>query len=171
MLQLFIDLILPSFPIHAFPTGIEPYRPPQSIKDSQISKITCCDDTFAALSSNGEVFTFSAPSLDTNPGEGRAFKPQRVWALRKKFSAVRVSFSCLLALPSFLVSQLLPGRCSWFGWLHYHLHGVGACFRPHKEYEEPERENVQIRAGAVYSAGYAGLRQQYRGVWGVEDRL
>ena len=88
---------LPSFPIHAFPTGIEPYRPPHSIKDSQISKITCCDDAFAALSSNGEVFTFSAPSStsDTNPGEGRAFKPQRVWALRKKFSAVKVSlFVC-----------------------------------------------------------------------------
>jgi hypothetical protein len=96
-------LILPSFPIHAFPTGIEPYRPPHSIKDSQISKITCCDDTFAALSSNGEVFTFSAPSStsDTNPGEGRAFKPQRVWALRKKFSAVKVSLFCCRVLSSF----------------------------------------------------------------------
>jgi hypothetical protein len=102
-LRPFIDLILPSFPIHAFPTGIEPYRPPQSIKDSQISKITCCDDTFAALSSNGEVFTFSAPSSDTNPGEGRAFKPQRVWALRKKSSAVKVSpYLLVLSSSSFL---------------------------------------------------------------------
>ncbi|KDR81018.1 hypothetical protein GALMADRAFT_241641 [Galerina marginata CBS 339.88] len=80
-----------SFPMHAFPTGIEPYRPPQSVKDSCISKVTCCDDTFAALSSNGEVFTFSPPSssTDTAPGEGKGFKPQRVWALRKKFSAVK----------------------------------------------------------------------------------
>ncbi|KAF8885070.1 hypothetical protein CPB84DRAFT_141917 [Gymnopilus junonius] len=80
-----------SFPVHAFPTGIEPYRPPQSIKDSCISKVTCCDDTFAALSSNGEVFTFSSPNVnpDLTTGEGRGFKPQRVWALRKKFSAVK----------------------------------------------------------------------------------
>lgn len=97
--------LLPSFPIHAFPTGIEPYRPPQSIRDSQISKIICCDDSFAALSSNGEVFTFSAPSsgLDSTSGEARAFKPQRVWALRKKFSAVKVSFLLLTLSPfSFL---------------------------------------------------------------------
>ncbi|KAF8959590.1 hypothetical protein BDZ97DRAFT_1666960 [Flammula alnicola] len=80
-----------SFPMHAFPSGIEPYRPPQSIKDSRISKVTCCEDTFAALSLNGEVFTFSAPkpNADSIPGEGRAFTPQRVWALRKKFSAVK----------------------------------------------------------------------------------
>jgi len=85
-----------SFPMQAFPSGIQPYRPPQSIKDACISKITCCDETFSALSSNGEVFTFSAaPSsnADTSSADGRAavtvFKPQRVWALRKKFSAVK----------------------------------------------------------------------------------
>ncbi|KAF8174215.1 hypothetical protein BJ912DRAFT_1147572 [Pholiota molesta] len=80
-----------SFPMHAFPSGIEPYRPPQSIRDSLISKVTCCDDTFAALSLNGEVFTFSPPKStgDNFSREGRAFAPQRVWALRKKFSAVK----------------------------------------------------------------------------------
>ena len=79
------------FPVHAFPTGIEPYRPPQSIKDSCISKIVCCDETFAALSSNGEVFTFSSPNTTPDgTGDGKGFKPQRVWALRKKFSAVKV---------------------------------------------------------------------------------
>ncbi|KAF5316733.1 hypothetical protein D9619_006824 [Psilocybe cf. subviscida] len=81
-----------TFPLHAFPSGIEPYRPPQSIKDSLISKVTCCDETFAALSLNGEVFTFAAPKAASefaNSGEGRSFAPQRVWALRKKFSAVK----------------------------------------------------------------------------------
>lgn len=81
--------------MHSFPTTIQPYRPPQSVKDA-IIKLTSCDETFAALSSNGEVFTFSAspaPNLDSSTGDGRTAgsvsKPQRVWALRKKFSAVR----------------------------------------------------------------------------------
>ncbi|PPR01555.1 hypothetical protein CVT24_005881 [Panaeolus cyanescens] len=82
-----------SFPMHAFPTGIQPYRPPQSIKDAGISKVTCCNDSFAALSFNGEVFTFSAPVTSPEGAydsrTGPLFKPQRVWALRKKFSAVR----------------------------------------------------------------------------------
>lgn len=90
--------------MHAFPSGIQPYRPPQSIKDSHISKITSCDETIAALSSNGEVFTFSAPppnqstsshtesssvELQNRNTKPAAFKPQRVWALRKKFSSVK----------------------------------------------------------------------------------
>ena len=92
--------------MHAFPTGIQPYRPPQSVKDSHISKITSCDETIAALSSNGEVFTFSAPPLPPNQSTSShaesssvelqnrntrpvTFKPQRVWALRKKFSSVK----------------------------------------------------------------------------------
>ena len=94
--------------MHAFPSGIQPYRPPQSVKDSHISKITSCDETIAALSSNGEVFTFSAPPPPPPPNQSTsshmesssvdlqnrnakpaAFKPQRVWALRKKFSSVK----------------------------------------------------------------------------------
>ena len=89
--------------MHAFPSGIQPYRPPQSVKDSHISKITSCDETIAALSSNGEVFTFSAPPIQSTSSHTEsssvelqnrntkpaAFKPQRVWALRKKFSSVK----------------------------------------------------------------------------------
>ncbi|KAF8810432.1 hypothetical protein BYT27DRAFT_7186506 [Phlegmacium glaucopus] len=89
-----------NFPMHAFPSGIQPYRPPQSVKDSHISKITSCDETIAALSSNGEVFTFSAPPTSSHTDNGlveaqnrntktSTFKPQRVWALRKKFSSVK----------------------------------------------------------------------------------
>ena len=89
--------------MHAFPSGIQPYRPPQSVKDSHISKITSCDETIAALSSNGEVFTFSAPPPNQstsshaesssvelqNRNTKPVLKPQRVWALRKKFSSVK----------------------------------------------------------------------------------
>ncbi|KAJ6490578.1 hypothetical protein C8R47DRAFT_1319740 [Mycena vitilis] len=82
------------FPIHAFPSEIQPYRPPQAMKfkDAHIAKITSSEDAFAALSSNGELFTFSVPDpseADANAGRGLGFKPQRVWALRKQFSAVR----------------------------------------------------------------------------------
>jgi len=80
--------------MHSFPANIQPYRPPQSIKDAHIVKITSCEEIFAALSSNGEVFTFSANSSsdiaipDVKP-VGPVFKPQKAWALRKKFSAVK----------------------------------------------------------------------------------
>ncbi|KAJ7709467.1 hypothetical protein B0H17DRAFT_1028081 [Mycena rosella] len=82
------------FPTHAFPSEIRPSRPPQAmkLKDAHIAKITSCEDTFAALSSNGELFTFPVPDpseADANAGRGLGFKPQRVWALRKQFSAVR----------------------------------------------------------------------------------
>jgi hypothetical protein len=100
-----IHIMLPSFPTQDFPSEIQPYRPPQAIKDAHMSKITSCDDVFAALSSNGEVFSFSVPNLgstmeglssslpssESRVGGGALFKPQRVWALRKKFSAVKVS--------------------------------------------------------------------------------
>lgn len=83
-----------SFPGHAFPPEMQPYRPPEAIQDAKITKITSCEDTFAALSFNGELFTFSVPSITEGDGasgkERPSFKPQRVWALRKKFSAVKV---------------------------------------------------------------------------------
>lgn len=73
---------------------MQPYRPPQAIQDAKIAKITSCDDLFAALSFNGELFTFSVPSVTEIDGSSTKdrvlFKPQRVWALRKKFSAVKV---------------------------------------------------------------------------------
>ncbi|OJA20708.1 hypothetical protein AZE42_06915 [Rhizopogon vesiculosus] len=80
-----------SFPTQRFPSEISVYRPPQAVKGPVITKLTSCDDTIAALSSNGEVFTFTSQS----DGEGdsakssSAFKPQRIWALRRQFSAVQ----------------------------------------------------------------------------------
>ncbi|KAI0714213.1 hypothetical protein C8T65DRAFT_573631 [Cerioporus squamosus] len=85
------------FPPYAFPSETIPYRPPQAKSKSGISieidKITSCEDTFAALSSTGELFTFSLPSppeSGTSASKSRFnVQPQRVWALRKQFSAVR----------------------------------------------------------------------------------
>ncbi|KAF7985816.1 hypothetical protein HWV62_474 [Athelia sp. TMB] len=81
-----------SFPVHSFPSEMHVYHPPQAIRNTNIAKITSCDETFAALSSNGEVFTFTVPSLsETHTHDSRpiSIKPQRVWALRKQFSGVR----------------------------------------------------------------------------------
>ncbi|KAI0924161.1 hypothetical protein AcW1_006352 [Taiwanofungus camphoratus] len=82
-----------NFPAHSFPSEMAVYRPPQATNNASIEKITSCENTFAALSSNGELFTFTLPA----PSEAGASSsrpravivPQRVWALRKKFSAVR----------------------------------------------------------------------------------
>jgi inhibitor of Bruton tyrosine kinase len=92
-----------SFPMHAFPSEVIPYRPPQSIKRPTITKITCCENTFAALSELGDVFTFTVDANSSEPqssgkdkdNKWTTIKPQRVWALRKQMSAVVVSLhSC-----------------------------------------------------------------------------
>ncbi|ORY24955.1 hypothetical protein BCR39DRAFT_545340 [Naematelia encephala] len=71
-----------------------PFRPPQSTLKPMIRKVTSCGNTFAALSSIGDVFTFTLP----NPAEDVSkeakdrhvtVKPQLVWALRKRFTAVK----------------------------------------------------------------------------------
>ncbi len=87
-----------SFPPYAFPSEAIPYRPPQAKGKSglsiEIDKITSCEDSFAALSSTGELFMFTLPSppeSGTSASKSRFnVQPQRVWALRKQFSAVRV---------------------------------------------------------------------------------
>ncbi|KAF8839385.1 hypothetical protein BDN67DRAFT_905719 [Paxillus ammoniavirescens] len=89
-----------NFPAHAFPSDISAvYRPPQAMRGPAITKLASCDDSFAALSSNGEVFTFYSPVLTEGEGntpgggvvgsKGHLIKPQRAWALRKQFSSVR----------------------------------------------------------------------------------
>ncbi|KAI0630756.1 hypothetical protein C8Q77DRAFT_224911 [Trametes polyzona] len=84
-----------NFPAYSFPSEFVAYRPPQAAvrNSASIDKITSCEDTFAALSSSGEVFTFSLPSppeAGASASKSRfVVQPQRVWALRKQFSAVR----------------------------------------------------------------------------------
>ncbi|KAI0642387.1 hypothetical protein C8Q79DRAFT_250744 [Trametes meyenii] len=84
-----------NFPAYSFPSEFVAYRPPQAANrnSASIDKVTSCEDTFAALSSSGEVFTFTLPpppEAGTNSAKSRfVVQPQRVWALRKQFSAVR----------------------------------------------------------------------------------
>ncbi|PFH48643.1 hypothetical protein AMATHDRAFT_5613 [Amanita thiersii Skay4041] len=97
-----------NFPIQTFPSKIQPYRPPQALRDADIAKVTACDDVFAAASVNGEVFVFVMPDVGgavdasgtksgsgggggggSNGGRMTLVRPQRAWALKKKFSAVR----------------------------------------------------------------------------------
>ncbi|WWC69338.1 uncharacterized protein I206_103276 [Kwoniella pini CBS 10737] len=71
-----------------------PFRPPQATLKPMIKKVTSCGTSFAALSSIGDVFTFSLPNpLDELPKDARGghvnVKPQMIWALRKSFTAVQ----------------------------------------------------------------------------------
>ncbi|OCF55793.1 hypothetical protein L486_06545 [Kwoniella mangroviensis CBS 10435] len=71
-----------------------PFRPPQATLKPMIKKVTSCGTSFAALSSIGDVFTFSLPNpLDDLPKDARgghvSVKPQMIWALRKSFTAVQ----------------------------------------------------------------------------------
>ena len=92
----FVTLTSHSFPAYSFPSEFVAYRPPQAASrhNASIEKIVSCEDTFAALSSSGELFTFSLhspPESGANASKSRFnVQPQRVWALRKQFSAVRV---------------------------------------------------------------------------------
>ncbi|EJC99723.1 uncharacterized protein FOMMEDRAFT_170318 [Fomitiporia mediterranea MF3/22] len=86
-----------NFPTQSFPSEIQVYRPPMSQNNASIAKVVSCDTTFAALSSNGEVFTFnlnpppSTPAADTGPSPGKntGVNVRRIWALRKQFTAVK----------------------------------------------------------------------------------
>ncbi|KAI0761814.1 hypothetical protein BD413DRAFT_495525 [Trametes elegans] len=84
-----------NFPAYSFPSEFVAYRPPQATNrnSASIHKITSCEDTFAALSLSGEVFTFALPpppEAGASASKSRSVvQPQRVWALRKQFSAVR----------------------------------------------------------------------------------
>ena len=106
-----------AFPPLAFPNGVAAYyRPPQAARGAAIEKVVATElaasasaggresSVFAALSRNGELFTWGvgAPDAPSSGGAGgkdkererekrEAIRPQRVWALRKQFSAVRVS--------------------------------------------------------------------------------
>jgi inhibitor of Bruton tyrosine kinase len=58
-----------------------------------MAKLTTCDDVFAALSVNGEVFVFTTPDSSgdlANAGRTALIKPQKAWVLKKKYRAVKV---------------------------------------------------------------------------------
>ncbi len=84
-----------NFPTQRFPSDFSVYRPPQFVAKPTITKITSCGPTFAALSSLGDVFSFSLQNpidadVSRDPSHKQvAIKPQMVWALRKRFTAVK----------------------------------------------------------------------------------
>ena len=80
-----------SFPLPniALPRASNRYT--QSARFAVITKLSVCDDVFGALSTDGELFIFTPPESRPAPGEKVAVKPQLVWALRKAFTAVKVS--------------------------------------------------------------------------------
>ncbi|EJD41733.1 hypothetical protein AURDEDRAFT_115340 [Auricularia subglabra TFB-10046 SS5] len=80
-----------TFPLQGFPAGMASF---QTIRKSSVVKIASCENSFVALSTWGEVFTFNLPTaLDSDAGpKERAnvvVKPQRVWDARKRFSTVK----------------------------------------------------------------------------------
>jgi hypothetical protein len=162
-------IIIISFPSHSFPSEIHvAYRPPQAVKDAYIAKITSCDDTFAALSSSGEVFTFSVPSsaeMDASSRDRAAIKPQRVWALRKQFSGVRVRqkpyssahLSCMNRSSYVILGCRLRLR-----WLAHRSNPIRPCFHPISECQERTEhrlEDIQVSTCAISPARCWGLCQ------------
>lgn len=113
---------LPSFqlPNTVFPHASNQYT--QSARFATVTKLSTCDDIFGALSTDGELFIFSPPeSKAISAGERVVIKPQLVWALRKAFTAVKVSRGGLtvtsaLTLP---VGFLTDSR-----WINHPLHGI-----------------------------------------------
>lgn len=89
-----------------------PFRPPQSTLKPSIVKVTSCGAAFAALSSIGDVFTFTLPNpLEDLSKDSRdrhvTVKPQMIWALRKSFTAVKVrSQSLMLVRANTIVSRM-----------------------------------------------------------------
>lgn len=75
------------------------YRPPQAARTITTTRIFCNENMFATVSSAGEIFTFNAPTPPSSGERQLPVQPQRVWALRKQWSAVHVSHqSCLFFL-------------------------------------------------------------------------
>ena len=86
---------------------------------SRIKKVVNCENTFGALSENGEVFVFGLDNPTSSIAQqqqeidaaqmvkqGVTVRPQRVWALRKQFSAVKVR-TCPICFNKFVKTQLL----------------------------------------------------------------
>jgi len=118
-------IVFPS-PTH-LPSDFSAYRPPQAARAITTARILCNENMFATVSSAGEIFTFNAPTPPL-PGERPSpVQPQRVWALRKQWSAVNVRPE-----PSFFLlnaENALTGRGPWWRWVTYYMHSVGACLR------------------------------------------
>ncbi|KAH9169421.1 hypothetical protein EDB89DRAFT_1888857 [Lactarius sanguifluus] len=71
------------------PSDFLAYRPPQAARAITTARIFCNENTFATISSAGEIFTFNVPTLLPPTSERPLpIQPQRIWTLRKQWSAV-----------------------------------------------------------------------------------
>lgn len=77
-------------PTRLLPSDFLAYRPPQAARAITTARILCNEGTFATVSSAGEIFTFSVPIPPSPNDRPLPIQPQRVWALRKQWSAVHV---------------------------------------------------------------------------------
>ena len=68
---------------------MKPFRPARVSKSVQFNRLTSGgDEIFVALSSIGELYTFS---VSNNESMGKGIKAQRVQALRKEMGTVKVA--------------------------------------------------------------------------------
>lgn len=99
-----------NFPAGAFFAESAIYRPPQFNKRLKVTKIVSSGITFACLTSLGDVYTFALPSPTEVEREAASvgvslkdraglIKPQRTWALRKRFTVRPSTLSSFLLLP------------------------------------------------------------------------
>ncbi|PKI82340.1 hypothetical protein MVES1_003487 [Malassezia vespertilionis] len=81
-----------SFPVARLSMDTSLFRPRQTQPKPTIAKLTSSGTTFAALSDVGDLFTFTLEhpaDLRGATTKAMAPKPQLVWSVRRKFSAVR----------------------------------------------------------------------------------
>ncbi len=81
------------------PSDFLAYRPPQAARAITTARIFCNESTFGTVSSAGEIFTFNIPPPPAPNERLVPVQPQRIWVLRKQWSAVHVC--CPSSLPSF----------------------------------------------------------------------
>ncbi|KAI9440915.1 hypothetical protein H4582DRAFT_1811180 [Lactarius indigo] len=70
------------------PSDFLAYRPPQAARAITTARIFCNENMFATVSSAGEIFTFNVTTPPTSSERHLPIQPQRVWTLRKQWSAV-----------------------------------------------------------------------------------
>lgn len=82
-----------TFPVPRLSSDMSVFRPRQSQPKPTIHKLTCSGTTFAALSGDGDLFTFVLEHPTGLRGSHTPKvtppRPQLVWSVRRKFSAVR----------------------------------------------------------------------------------
>jgi hypothetical protein len=94
------------------PSDFLAYRPPQAARTITTARIFCNESTFATVSSAGEIFTFNNPTPPAPNERLLPIQPQRVWTLRKQWSAVHVrcSFISFSSLSGTVTHRTRPSQ-------------------------------------------------------------